>query len=41
MVDPVDVLELDELPENVDVAVCVLDCPADLVNVPDPVIVAV
>ena len=41
VVDPVDVLELDELPENVEVPVCVLDCPADLVNDPDPVIVAV
>ncbi len=41
VVDPVEVFELDELPENVDVPVGVLDCPEDLVNDPDPVIVAV
>lgn len=41
VVDPVEVFELDELPENVDVPVGVLDCPEDLVNDPDPVTVAV
>lgn len=41
VVEPVEVLELEELPENVVVAVCVLDCAADFVKEPVPVIVAV
>ena len=41
VVEPVEVLELDELPENVAVAVCVLVCGADLVNDADPVFMAV